>query len=201
MRALRVAELIQAEQVDVERAAAAVPAAIKTHTAQLASGTLLTLEYYRPWWDRRPRSAVLHLLQQRLGRIVDETGRVMIVGAAIERDGLVLAAQRAHPPALKGKWEFPGGKIELGESPATALVRECDEELGVRITAGTELGRLDLETGAVLIILRAVLTDPAQEPENREHLQVRWCSAAELTGLDWLDTNAGFAVQLGSNAR
>ena len=57
-----------------------------------------------------------------------------MVGAAIVRDGRVLAARRTAPASAAGRWEFPGGKVEPGETEAESLVREIDEELGVRIT-------------------------------------------------------------------
>ena len=51
--------------------------------------------------------------------------------ALIDRDGLVLLAQRPDGKSMSGLWEFPGGKVELGETPETALVRELEEELGI----------------------------------------------------------------------
>ncbi len=55
------------------------------------------------------------------------------------RDGRVLAAQRSAPPALAGRWEFPGGKVEPGETPEEALHRECREELGLSVQVGPVL--------------------------------------------------------------
>ena len=57
--------------------------------------------------------------------------------AIIERDGRVLAAQRSAAMTLPLKWEFPGGKIEAGESPEECLIRELMEELGVTVLVGT----------------------------------------------------------------
>ena len=56
---------------------------------------------------------------------------VHVVGAAVLRDGRVLASRRTDPPRLAGYWEFPGGKVEVGESDEQALVRELLEELQV----------------------------------------------------------------------
>ncbi len=58
------------------------------------------------------------------------------MAAALIRDGTVLIAQRDHPAELAGRWEFPGGKAERGETPQAALVREIGEELGCRIEVG-----------------------------------------------------------------
>ena len=55
--------------------------------------------------------------------------------ALIDRDGRVLLAQRPEGKAMAGLWEFPGGKIEPGETPETALIRELDEELGINTAA------------------------------------------------------------------
>ena len=55
--------------------------------------------------------------------------------ALIDRDGRVLLAQRPEGKTMAGLWEFPGGKIELGETPETALMRELDEELSINTTA------------------------------------------------------------------
>ncbi len=58
---------------------------------------------------------------------------VGVVGAAVLRDGRVLASRRTEPPRLAGLWEFPGGKVEPGEEPAPALARELLEELGIAV--------------------------------------------------------------------
>jgi 8-oxo-dGTP diphosphatase len=65
---------------------------------------------------------------------------LVIVGAAIIVDGRVLGCERAEPPESAGRWEFPGGKVEPGESDVDALVRECEEELGVKIAVGDRVG-------------------------------------------------------------
>ena len=67
---------------------------------------------------------------------------LLVVGAAVVRDGRVLACRRTAPPAAAGRWEFPGGKVEPGESPDAALVRELHEELGVGATVTAWLDRL-----------------------------------------------------------
>jgi 8-oxo-dGTP diphosphatase len=63
-----------------------------------------------------------------------------VVAAAVERDGRVLVVRRAPGQKLEGKWEFPGGKVEAGESEQAALEREMLEELGVYGTAGDFVG-------------------------------------------------------------
>ncbi|WP_373861767.1 (deoxy)nucleoside triphosphate pyrophosphohydrolase [Actinomadura hibisca] len=110
----------------------------------------------------------------------------VVVGAAIISDGRLLAAQRAEPPELAGGWEFPGGKVDPGEDDEDALVRECHEELGVKIALGERVGGdwpLVLG-GSVLRVWTAELVDG--RPQALEHLELRWLSAEELYDVDWL---------------
>ena len=115
-----------------------------------------------------------------------------VVGAAIVRDGCVLAARRTHPAETAGRWEFPGGKVELGESDLSALVREIGEELGVPIVPQSFLGEVLLDgvvgggaPGASTLRLWAARIASGR-PVAHEHAQVRWVGAGELEGLDWI---------------
>lgn len=111
----------------------------------------------------------------------------MIVGAAIVRDGRVLAARRTAPSSMAGGWEFPGGKVEPGETEHEALVRECREELGVGITVGPRLGD-DVGTGSggLLRVWWAGI-DPAASPEPlQDHDELRWLAPDELASVPWL---------------
>jgi len=118
-----------------------------------------------------------------------------VVGAAIVRDGRVLAARRTAPPETAGRWEFPGGKVEAGESPETALVREIGEELGsvVEVT-GWLPGEVPIGERHVLTVALTVLT--AGEPDPREHDEIRWLTAAELGDVDWLEPDRPFLPHL-----
>ncbi|WP_435107582.1 (deoxy)nucleoside triphosphate pyrophosphohydrolase [Nocardiopsis synnemataformans] len=127
-----------------------------------------------------------------------EQQTLIVVGAVIVRDGRVLAAQRAEPEALRGRWEFPGGKVDPGETPELALVRECREELGVTVRPLHQLGAdapFPAPTRrhtrpAVLRLWRAELV--AGEPLPLEHLSLRWLAADELRGPDWLPADVPF---------
>lgn len=117
-------------------------------------------------------------------------GERVVVGAAIVRAGRVLAARRAHPPALAGRWELPGGAVEPGEDDATALARECREELGLAVEVGAVLGPdVTLPGGRVLRVHWCAIGDPEAEPQAREHGALRWVGAAELDDLDWLEAD------------
>lgn len=118
-----------------------------------------------------------------------------VVGAAIVRDGRVLAARRTAPAAAAGRWEFPGGKVEPGETPASALVREVGEELGCRIeVTGWLPGEAAIGETHVLTVATASLTDG--EPVPHEHDAVRWLGRAELDDVDWLDPDRPFLPAL-----
>ena len=121
--------------------------------------------------------------------------RTLVVGAAILRDGCVLAARRTAPPEAAGRWEFPGGKVEPGESPEVALVREITEELGCRIeVTGWLAGTALIGDRHALRVAFAVLTEG--EPAPTEHDAIRWVTAAEIDGLDWLDPDRPFLTGL-----
>ena len=117
---------------------------------------------------------------------------VQVVGAALVDDrGRVLVAQRGSGP-LAGLWEFPGGKVERGESDLSALVRECQEELAVAIEPQAFLGEVPLDgvvAGGVpgastLRVWAGRIT--AGELVAHEHTEVRWLAAEELEALDWI---------------
>ncbi|TYB36422.1 (deoxy)nucleoside triphosphate pyrophosphohydrolase [Micromonospora sp. AP08] len=121
----------------------------------------------------------------------------MVVGAAIIMDGRVLACARSAPPEVAGRWEFPGGKVEPGEVETDALVRECAEELGVRVEIGDRLGRdVRMAHGrSVLRVYLARLLD-GDEPKALEHSELRWLSAAELDTVPWLPADVPIVAAL-----
>jgi 8-oxo-dGTP diphosphatase len=119
------------------------------------------------------------------------------VGAAIISDGRVLACARSDPPELAGKWEFPGGKVEPGETEIEALIRECDEELGVNVEVGARVGD-DVRLGhgrAILKVYAARLAGPA-EPQPLEHAELRWLGPDELETVAWLPADAPIVALL-----
>lgn len=121
--------------------------------------------------------------------------RTLVVGAAIIRDGAVLAARRTAPPEAAGRWEFPGGKVEQGESPEEAIVREIDEELGCRISLTDWLpGTAQIGATHELRVACGVLI--RGEPTPTEHDLIRWVTADELEGVDWLDPDRPFLSAL-----
>jgi 8-oxo-dGTP diphosphatase len=118
-----------------------------------------------------------------------------VVGAAILRGGQVLAARRTLPVTAAGRWEFPGGKVEEGESPGEALVREISEELGCRIeVTGWLTERVMI--GSIQCLTVATAQIVAGDPQPTEHDAVRWLGAEQLEEVDWLDADRPFLDEL-----
>ncbi|NUP34952.1 MAG: (deoxy)nucleoside triphosphate pyrophosphohydrolase [Streptomycetaceae bacterium] len=117
-----------------------------------------------------------------------EDGLIVVVGAAILHGGKVLAARRSAPAHLAGGWEFPGGKLEPGETEDVTVVRECREELGVEVRAVRRLpGSWPLNPGYVLHLWHAELLGGQPEPEPLEdHSELRWLGPGELDDVAWL---------------
>ncbi|HET7328972.1 MAG TPA: NUDIX domain-containing protein [Nocardioidaceae bacterium] len=120
-----------------------------------------------------------------------------VVGAAIVVDGRLLAARRTEPPALAGGWELPGGKVDPGETPEQACVREVREELGCQIEVGRLLeGRQRLTEDLVLQVYTCRLVDGEPDPRLLEHDALRWLGPEELEEVRWLSADEPFLGQL-----
>ncbi len=125
---------------------------------------------------------------------------VEVVGAALLRDGKVLACRRTSPAHLAGLWEFPGGKVEPGESDVEALVRELREELTVEAAVGERLGpELDLGGRAVLRVYWASLV--SGEPRLNDHDEHRWLGPDELDAVPWIPADAPVLGELEAQLR
>lgn len=113
------------------------------------------------------------------------TAPVEVVAAVIEHEGRLLVCRRAPGRMAAGRWEFPGGKLEPGESAVAALEREIREELGVGIRVVAHL-TTDDTAGIRLICLRARLTAEAPTAST-DHDELRWVRPDQLWGLTWAD--------------
>src|SRR4051794_2944671 len=131
-----------------------------------------------------------------MGRVSSGAGAdVLVVGAAVVRDGRVLATRRAHPPEAAGLWEFPGGKVEPAEDPAAAVVREVREELGCEIAVtGRLAGEQPVKDGYRLRVLLAELV--SGEPVPHEHQALRWLGPEDLDTVPWLAPDRPFLPEL-----
>ena len=116
----------------------------------------------------------------------------------IHRHGKILVGQRRRNDRHALKWEFPGGKVEHGESPQQALVRELREELQIDAHAGSELARYehDYPSGSRVHLLFFAVPWYSGEPVARVFEQICWTEVAELPNLDFLDGDHDFIRRL-----
>lgn len=115
-----------------------------------------------------------------------------VVGAVIVADGRVLAARRTRPVELAGLWEFPGGKVEPGEDPRAALVREVREELGATVSVGDEVvgdaSPWVISERHVLRLFLASVTSGDLQP-GPDHDRLSWLEDCDLGSVEWLPTD------------
>ena len=111
---------------------------------------------------------------------------ISVVAAMIEADGRVFATQRGYGPQKDG-WEFPGGKIEPGETPEAALAREIREELDAQITVGEKVVQVEYDYPAFHLSMGCYRCALASGHLTlREHEAARWLSPGELDSVPWL---------------
>jgi 8-oxo-dGTP diphosphatase len=113
-------------------------------------------------------------------------GALRVVAAALIRDGLLLAARRPPGKRHGGRWELPGGKVEYTETEVEALIRELDEELGVKVDVGDMIGESihsDPWGSIHLRVFRCTLAEG--EPEAREHTELRWLTRRDIWSIQW----------------
>jgi 8-oxo-dGTP diphosphatase len=119
---------------------------------------------------------------------------LQVVAAIFEREGRVLICQRMPRQAHPLKWEFPGGKVEPGETPAEALARELEEELGVRGARGEEIERYQFDyPGRPPIMLIFFRVESFQgEPRNLIFHEIRWEPREKLREFDFVEGDLRF---------
>ena len=110
---------------------------------------------------------------------------VSVVAGAIVSAGRLFATQRGYGD-WAGWWEFPGGKIEPGETPDEALRRELREELALEVRVGEEVTRVEYDYPKFHLSMLLYLCTPEGEPTLKEHSAARWLSKDELEAVRWL---------------
>jgi len=114
-----------------------------------------------------------------------------VVAALIVQKGKILVCQLTKHQTMPLKWEFPGGKIEEGEQPRSALRRELDEELGIDATIGDEAARIrhEYKSGNSVELRFFVVREYRGEIENRIFKELQWANPAELPSFDFLEAD------------
>lgn len=111
---------------------------------------------------------------------------INVVAAVIMKEGKVFATQRGYGE-FKDGWEFPGGKVEAGESPEEALRREIREELEVEVNVGDLIDTIEYDYPAFHLSMKCyACTIDGGSPHLLEHEAARWLSADQLDSVAWL---------------
>lgn len=121
-----------------------------------------------------------------------------VAAALIVRGGEVLIGQRRSDQPMASLWEFPGGKIEAGESPEQALARELAEELGIRAAIGPPVTRIrhNYRHGGAVDLQFFAVREFSGEIDNHIYQQVRWVKFEDLTAYDFLAADRGLIRDL-----
>jgi 8-oxo-dGTP diphosphatase len=124
-----------------------------------------------------------------------------VVAAVIERDGRILICQRRRGEAHELKWEFPGGKMEPGESPDDALRRELSEELAIEADPGVEITRYEYAYPgrAPILLIFFRVTEFQGEPRNLVFERMEWEPVQRLPDYDFLEGDVEFIAALGKS--
>ena len=117
---------------------------------------------------------------------------VDIVIGVLEKDEMFCLSQRQKHQSFADKWEFPGGKLEAGESLTSALQREFREELGIETHSWQPLIEIPWQYEKVAVRLHVFMSDDYEgEPKGIEGQRVKWFDLQELMQLDFPEANKG----------
>ena len=121
---------------------------------------------------------------------------VRVVAAVIRKDNKIFATQRGYGE-FKDGWEFPGGKIEEGETPEQALAREIKEELDTEIQVGKLIETIEYDYPKFHLSMDCFWCEIMQGGlELKEHEAARWLSKEELYSVDWLPADVGVVERI-----
>lgn len=118
--------------------------------------------------------------------IIMELKRIEVAAAIIIREGRLFATQRGYGE-WKGWWEFPGGKLETGETPQQAVEREIMEELQTRVRVGEIISTVEYDYPKFHLTMHCILCQVIEGKLTLlEHQDARWLSASEIDSVRWL---------------
>ena len=127
---------------------------------------------------------------------MEQRKTIRVVAAVIRKDGRIFATQRGYGPWKDG-WEFPGGKIEPGETPEQALKREIREELDTEIRVGERIDRVEYDYPEFHLSMDCFFcTVESGNLTLREHESARWLTSKELDSVRWLPADLGLIEKL-----
>lgn len=122
--------------------------------------------------------------------------KVRVVAAVIRKNNHIFATQRGYGE-FKGGWEFPGGKIEPGETPQQALVREIREELDTEIKVGDLIETIEYDYPSFHLSMDCFWCEIVEGSlELKEHEAARWLDKENLYAVDWLPADIGLVAEI-----
>ena len=122
--------------------------------------------------------------------------KIEVVAAVIKKENMILATQRGYGE-FKGKWEFPGGKIEKGEENREALKREIKEELDVEIEVGDFVTTVEYDYPEFHLTMHTYISKIVDgEIDLKEHMDMKWLSLDEIEKVDWLEADIDIVEKL-----
>ena len=122
--------------------------------------------------------------------------KIEVVAAVIKKENMILATQRGYGE-FKGKWEFPGGKIEKGEENREALKREIKEELDVEIEVGDFVTTVEYDYPEFHLTMHTYISKIVEgEIDLKEHMDMKWLSLDEIEKVDWLEADIDIVEKL-----
>ena len=126
---------------------------------------------------------------------------LMVVAAILERNGQVLIGQRRPGGSHALKWEFPGGKVEPGESPEQAIIRELREELAIEASGVHEIHRYEYayESKRPLLLVFLRIQTFTGEPTNQAFAKIAWARPSDFARYDFLDGDRNFLIWLAAS--
>lgn len=127
---------------------------------------------------------------------------MLVVAAVIVREGRVLACQRSRSGKFPLKWEFPGGKVQSGESPEAALIRELREELAIDAGVGAEIHRTKhkyAEMPSAIELIFFAATIESGEIDNRIFEAIAWVAPQKLPEMDFLVADRELIAKLATD--
>lgn len=122
----------------------------------------------------------------------------VVCGVLMDRQGRYLACRRPEGKHLGGMWEFPGGKVDPGEAPENALVRELREELGIDVVVGSALATVvwKYDRGEIRLLPYFCTMRDDQTPRAIEHEELLWCAPENFGDLAWAEADLPVLEQI-----